>query len=251
MHCLISLLISRIRSFLSFAIVFRCCTRARILSSFSFLPSASDAAVPSGAAAHLCSMLSAAAAAAGAADASAVAFPSASSAFASWFAAATPASSFSSAALFVLFPGSASLTLCSRSRYFCCFSSSLFFALLFSHWRLGLTGFAFFFFLRDFESCHDTSVIASHMDCIVRFGVSAPFVVFSVCQDVIQLLFWIFLMCSTSLVSVVPFCTSCSAPPVCSGVATESSILLCNSLCSMCSDRRLTTPNLLLDQARH
>ena len=49
MHFLISLLISRIRSFSCFPVVFLSCTRARIHSSFSFLSFTSDAAVPSGA----------------------------------------------------------------------------------------------------------------------------------------------------------------------------------------------------------
>ena len=111
--------------FFCFSVVFRPCTKARILSSFSFLPCASDAAVPPGAAAHLGSMLFPSAAAVGAADASAVVFPSTSSAFASWLATATSCLFLFFCRILRIFPGSASLTFCSSSKYFCCFSMTM------------------------------------------------------------------------------------------------------------------------------
>ena len=49
------------------------------------------------------------------------------------------------------------------------------------------------FFLRNFELCHNTSVITSHVNCVVGLCVFAPAVVFSVSQEVIQLFLRTFL----------------------------------------------------------
>ena len=120
----------------------------------------------------------------------------------------------------------------------------------FSIWRLGLSGFAFFFFLRDFESCHNTSVVTSHVNCIVGLRVFAPAVVFSVSQNVVQ-------MFPATFRSVVRYlflryllihCVQCDK--ILFQVTIESSIRLCSSLCRVCSDQHLIIQYQLPDQAQ-
>ena len=98
MHFLIFLLISRIRSFSCFSVIFLSCMRVRISWSLSLVSCASDASVASAASALFFVMASPSAAAVSAAVAASVT--------AAFF-----------VAVFCTFSGSASLTSCSRSLY--------------------------------------------------------------------------------------------------------------------------------------
>ena len=213
--------------------------RALIFSSFPVASCTSDATVPSAASAWFFVMVwpYAAAVAASAAAGAACASTSTASGFCSVafaFASVASCRRLFAHAWFRLFDFLIKVSVLLLVSIFARFVVS------FTLWRLGVMRFAFL--LRNLELVHNTSVVPTHVYCFVGFRISAPRIMLSVCQNVVQLLLN-FLECGTSLASAV-------LQQNYRQEAIESSIHLCSLLCWACSDRQTTILYLLLGQAQ-